>query len=110
MPSVRSLFALAAAILALAGAPAGAQDQSIIVASTTSTQDSGLFAHILPLIRFELQPGLGVAAMKHNLVAAGVIRSARVRHPTSPLDPDSLRELNFLREWVAAVGIEAVRV
>src|SRR6266508_413874 len=58
MPSVRSLFALAAAILALAGAPAGAQDQSIIVASTTSTQDSGLFGYILPL--FKAKTGIDV--------------------------------------------------
>ena len=56
MPSVRSLFALAA--IALAGAPAPAQDQSIIVASTTSTQDSGLFAHILPL--FKAKTGIDV--------------------------------------------------
>src|SRR5262249_42786693 len=26
-----------------------------------------IFTRILPLIRFELQPGLGVSAMKHNL-------------------------------------------
>jgi tungstate transport system substrate-binding protein len=58
MPSVRSLFALAAATIALAGAPAGAQDQSIIVASTTSTQDSGLFGHILPL--FKAKTGIDV--------------------------------------------------
>ncbi|UCI16022.1 MULTISPECIES: extracellular solute-binding protein [unclassified Mesorhizobium] len=38
------------------GAPA--QDQSIVVASTTSTQDSGLFDHILPL--FEKKTGIGV--------------------------------------------------
>jgi tungstate transport system substrate-binding protein len=56
MPSVRSLFALAA--IALAGAPAGAQDKSIIVASTTSTQDSGLFSHILPL--FKAKTGIDV--------------------------------------------------
>jgi 4-hydroxy-tetrahydrodipicolinate synthase len=60
-----------------------------------------LFAHILPLVRFELQPGMGVSAMKHNLVAAGVIRCARVRHPTAALDAASLDELAFLREWVA---------
>ena len=61
-----------------------------------------VFSRALPLIRFELQPGMGVSAMKHNLMAAGVIRSARVRHPTASLDGDSLRELAFLREWVAA--------
>jgi tungstate transport system substrate-binding protein len=58
MPSVRSLFALAAATIALVGAPAPAQDQSIIVASTTSTQDSGLFGRILPL--FKAKTGIDV--------------------------------------------------
>jgi 4-hydroxy-tetrahydrodipicolinate synthase len=60
-----------------------------------------LFVHLLPLIRFELQPGLGVSAMKHNLVARGIIASARVRHPTSELDAIGLKELAFLREWIA---------
>jgi 4-hydroxy-tetrahydrodipicolinate synthase len=50
------------------------------------------------LLRFELQPGLGVSAQKHNLVAAGVIASARVRHPTAELEPESLAELAALRE------------
>jgi 4-hydroxy-tetrahydrodipicolinate synthase len=59
-----------------------------------------LFTRALPLIRFELQPGMGVAAMKHNLVAEGVIRSARVRHPTATLSRQSLVELEFLRSWV----------
>jgi 2-keto-3-deoxy-L-arabinonate dehydratase len=69
-----------------------------------------LFTHILPLVRFELQPGMGVSAMKHNLVAAGVIRSAAVRHPTASLDARSLAELGFLREWVSGAGIEAARI
>ena len=56
-----------------------------------------VFAHVLPLIRFELQPGLGVSAMKHNLKAAGVIASAAVRHPTGGVDAAGLRELEFLR-------------
>ena len=32
-------------------APAHAQDRSIVVASTTSTQDSGLFGYLLPLFK-----------------------------------------------------------
>ena len=59
-----------------------------------------LFVHILPLIRFELQPGLGVAAMKQNLLARGIIAGARVRHPTSTLDAAALQELAFLRRWI----------
>lgn len=56
-----------------------------------------VFTSALPLIRFELQPGLGVSAAKHNLVARGVIASARVRHPTSALNAEGLRELETLR-------------
>ncbi|WP_321474215.1 dihydrodipicolinate synthase family protein [uncultured Paludibaculum sp.] len=59
-----------------------------------------VFTQALPLIRFELQPGLGVSAMKHNLKAQGIIASTFVRHPTSSLTPESLDELEFLREWV----------
>lgn len=69
-----------------------------------------VFTRILPLLRFELQPGMGVSAMKHNLLAAGVIRSARVRHPTVSLDENSLRELAFLREWVRVGEPEAAQV
>ncbi len=67
-----------------------------------------VFARALPLIRFELQPGMGVSAMKHNLMAAGVIRSARVRHPTASLDARSLKELGFLREFATAALPAAV--
>jgi tungstate transport system substrate-binding protein len=44
----RLLIAAAAAIFAF---PVLAQDKSIVVASTTSTQDSGLFGYILPLFK-----------------------------------------------------------
>lgn len=58
------------------------------------------FTRILPLLRFELQPGMGVSAMKNNLKAAGVIASTKVRHPTAELDATSLAELAVLRERV----------
>ncbi|NOT61287.1 MAG: dihydrodipicolinate synthase family protein [Acidobacteria bacterium] len=51
------------------------------------------FNRHLPLIRFELQPGLGVSAMKHNLKAAGVIKHTTVRPPTRSLDDASIEEL-----------------
>jgi 2-keto-3-deoxy-L-arabinonate dehydratase len=60
-----------------------------------------VFTRALPLIRFELQPGMGVSAMKHDLMAAGVIASARVRQPTTSLDAKSLQELAWLRERVS---------
>src|SRR5262249_44726722 len=51
MPTRRSLSVLAATITLVAAATAHAQDKSIVVASTTSTQDSGLFGFILPLFK-----------------------------------------------------------
>jgi tungstate transport system substrate-binding protein len=58
MPTRRHLLFLAAALALVATAPAQAQDKSIVVASTTSTQDSGLFGHILPL--FKAKTGIDV--------------------------------------------------
>ena len=57
----RRLFTAIAVILtflASSGASASAQEQSIVVASTTSTRDSGLFDHILPL--FTAKSGIEV--------------------------------------------------
>jgi len=61
-----------------------------------------IFACALPLIRFELQPGLGVSAAKHNLVARGVLRSARVRHPTSSIDAAAAADLETPRRLADA--------
>lgn len=57
---LRLPFALAglAALAPLSLSAAQAQDKSIVVASTTSTQDSGLFGHILPL--FKQKTGIDV--------------------------------------------------
>lgn len=58
------------------------------------------FNSCLPLIRYELQPGLGVSVMKHNLKRAGIIEAARVRHPTSNLDATGVSELQILLEMM----------
>ena len=52
MMNRHALSAVALSILAtVLTTPASAQDKSIVIASTTSTQDSGLFGHILPLFK-----------------------------------------------------------
>jgi tungstate transport system substrate-binding protein len=51
-------FAAALAVASWLTAPAVAQDKSIIVSSTTSTQDSGLFGYILP--KFKEKTGIDV--------------------------------------------------
>lgn len=48
----RRTFAAAVAMTAaFVALPAHAQDKSIVVASTTSTQDSGLFGYLLPIVK-----------------------------------------------------------
>ncbi|MEA2796790.1 MAG: tungstate transport system substrate-binding protein, partial [Bradyrhizobium sp.] len=59
MPSRLLSFALALCVGVLADhAPAVAQDRSIVAASTTSTQDSGLFGYLLPI--FKAKTGIEV--------------------------------------------------
>src|SRR5262245_320804 len=60
---VRALIAIIAAGLWVV-TPAAAQDKSIVVASTTSTQDSGLFGHILPL--FKAKTGIEVRVVSQG--------------------------------------------
>jgi len=55
---ILAFLAMAVALTLAAILPTSAQDKSIVVASTTSTQDSGLFGHILPL--FKAKTGIDV--------------------------------------------------
>jgi 2-keto-3-deoxy-L-arabinonate dehydratase len=61
------------------------------------------FNRHLPLIRFELQPGLGVSAMKHNLKTAGIIKHCTVRPPTRSLDSAGIEELQQVMEDIRLV-------
>src|SRR5258708_32263622 len=59
MPKRILSFAGAVVVGAVANlAPAIAEDRSIVVASTTSTQDSGLFGYLLPI--FKAKTGIEV--------------------------------------------------
>jgi tungstate transport system substrate-binding protein len=54
----RALIFALTALAAFRSVPLLAEDKSIVVASTTSTQDSGLFGHILPM--FKAKTGIEV--------------------------------------------------
>jgi tungstate transport system substrate-binding protein len=54
----RTLIAAAALAAVMVAQPSFAQDKSIVVASTTSTQDSGLFEYLLPI--FKAKTGITV--------------------------------------------------
>src|SRR5262249_41029692 len=58
---IRPLTIVGALVALLALSPARGQEKSIVVASTTSPQDSGLFGHILPL--FKAKTGIDVRVM-----------------------------------------------
>ncbi len=56
--NVLTAFTLALVLAPMGAASVTAQETSIVVASTTSTEDSGLFRHILPL--FKAKSGINV--------------------------------------------------
>ena len=64
MQTRRCLIALAAAAMLAGASGASAQDKSIVVSSTTSTQDSGLFGHILP--PFKAKTGIDVKVLSQG--------------------------------------------
>ena len=68
-----------------------------------------LFDAYLPLIRFEMQPGLGLAVRKHVLARRGVIASATVRAPGAMLDAATAAEVDRLMDRqqarLAALGV-----
>ena len=55
-----------------------------------------LFDLHLPRIRYELQPGLGLAVRKHVLARRGWIASAALRTPGPKLTPTTIAEIEFI--------------
>jgi tungstate transport system substrate-binding protein len=64
MRNRRKLIVLVAAAMFAGISGAAAQDKSIVVSSTTSTQDSGLFGHILPM--FKAKTGIDVKVVSQG--------------------------------------------
>jgi tungstate transport system substrate-binding protein len=64
MQTRRNLIALAAVAVFSGISGTSAQDKSIVVSSTTSTQDSGLFGHFLPL--FKAKTGIDVKVVSQG--------------------------------------------
>ena len=61
-----------------------------------------LFDLHLPLIRYELQPVLGLAVRKHVLARRGIIASAALRAPGPKLTPETRAEVDALYDRLAA--------
>ncbi|QPC95436.1 substrate-binding domain-containing protein [Mesorhizobium sp. INR15] len=88
-----SAFA-AALLLAASGVAAVAQDKSIVVASTTSTQDSGLFGYLLPL--FKNKTGIDVKVIAQGTGQA--LDTARRGDADVVFVHAKAQELKFLEE------------
>ncbi|MER9236890.1 substrate-binding domain-containing protein [Mesorhizobium sp. M0622] len=94
----RLFFALTAfAFLSFGSVAAIARDQSIVVASTTSTQDSGLFDYLLPI--FKAQTGIDVKVIAQGTGQA--LDTARRGDADVVFVHAKEQELKFLEEGFA---------
>lgn len=92
---------LAAAVLAsasLAALPAGAQDQFIVMSSTTSTEQSGLFKHLLP--KFTAATGITVRVVAQGTGKA--LDTARRGDADIVFVHDKVAEAKFMAEGFAS--------
>jgi 4-hydroxy-tetrahydrodipicolinate synthase len=55
-----------------------------------------LFDAYLPLVRYEAQPGLGLAIRKHTLAKRGAIAHPTTRKPAPPLSAETIVEVETL--------------
>ena len=67
------------------------------------TGAGAVFDRVLPLIRYEFQPGIGVALRKHVFVRRGVFSTAAVRAPSPSVDEATIAEFEAV---AARVGLD----
>ena len=63
------------------------------------------FHRIMPLIRFENQPGINLAIRKHLYQRRGAIATARLRAPGASLDPGTIADLDLILESVGLADL-----
>ncbi|SLN56556.1 dihydrodipicolinate synthase family protein [Roseisalinus antarcticus] len=61
-----------------------------------------VFEAYLPLVRYEQQPGVGLAVRKHVFASQGIIADARIRSPGAPLSPQAVAEVETIIRRQAA--------
>ncbi len=63
-----------------------------------------VFYDILPLIRFEFQPGIGISLRKHILKKRGVFKTTKIRHPGADADAKTLEHLERILKHLRSRG------
>ena len=58
------------------------------------------FYRHVPLMRFEFQPGIGMAIRKEILRRRGALAQAAVREPAAALDETTRASLDRILEWL----------
>lgn len=66
------------------------------LAATDPDRARDIFDAYLPLIRYESQPGMGLAVRKHILARRGAIAHATLRQPGNSLSPHAIAEIETL--------------
>jgi len=61
---------------------------------------AAVFDRVLPLIRYEFQPGIGVALRKHVFERRGVFSTTTVRPPSPPVDAATIAEFEAVARRV----------
>jgi 4-hydroxy-tetrahydrodipicolinate synthase len=61
---------------------------------------AAVFDRVLPLIRYEFQPGIGVALRKHVFERRGVFSTTTVRPPSPPVDAATIEEFEAVARRV----------
>lgn len=64
-----------------------------------------VFYQFLPIIRFENQPRINLALRKHIYQLRGVIQHSRVRAPFTPVDADTLKDLDDILARLDLLGV-----
>ncbi len=70
--------------------------QVVALAATDMDRAQDIFDAYLPLVRYEQQPGIGLAVRKHVLARRGAIAHAAQRAPGAPLAPEAVAEVERL--------------
>lgn len=80
------------------GYPEMLRDVCRLAGAGDMEQARDLFDAYLPLVRYEQQPGVGLATRKHVLMKRGAIASAAQRRPGATLPGEAVAEVDTLME------------